>query len=330
MVIDVHNHFYPRDWLEFVEGNVKSISFRKQGETIIIYFKGTRLATIERRGHFDIEERLKDIGQKNVDVQILSLSTPSVELAPKRYATYWAQRINDYLASLCQKRKGKFYFYATLPLQDIRASVKEAERAKKELNAKGVIVFSNVCGKPIYFQEFYPLYETLCDLNLPVLIHPGPPIVLTALKRVLMPVPLFGFIFDTTLAVTGLIYYGVLERFKNLRLIHSHLGGVFPYLVGRIDDSFKAYGNEYRFSLKKLPSEYYRERVYVDSISFHPPSLRCALDYLGVEHILFGTDYPHPIGSVEKSLETLDRLGLSEDQKRLILEDNTRSLFRLD
>ncbi|MCX7857492.1 MAG: amidohydrolase [Deltaproteobacteria bacterium] len=328
-IIDVHNHLYPKEWLDYLEKHSKTLAVRKKDDKILIYFKGTRLATIEKKGHIDPEARLQDMDEKKIDVQIISLSTPSVELAPKRDGIPWAKRLNDYFATLCQRSKGRFQFYAVLPLQDIPASIKELERAKTDLGAKGIIMFSNVCGKPIYFQEFYPIYEAASSLNLPILIHPGPPITSTVLKKVMMPVPLFGFVMDTTIAVTGLIYFGIFDRFPDLKIIHPHLGGVFPYLVGRINDAYKAYGKDYRFCLKKEPSQYYRENVYVDSISFHTPSLLCAIEFMGTDRVLFGTDYAHPIGGIDKAIKSVRALNLKEEEKEKIFSENAKRLFKI-
>lgn len=328
-IIDVHNHLYPREWLDYLENNSRTVTVRRKDEKILLYFKGTRLATIEKRGHVDPEVRIQDMDENGIDIHILSLSTPSVELAPKRDGIPWAKRLNDYFATVCQKAKGRFHFYAVLPLQDISASVKELERAKKDLGAKGAVVFSNICGKPIYFQEFYPIYEAASSLDIPILIHPGPPITTTVLKKVMMPVPLFGFIMDTTIAVTGLIYFGIFDRFPNLKIIHSHLGGVFPYLVGRINDASRAYGRDYRFCLRKEPSQYYKENVYVDAISFHTPAIKCAIEYLGTDHVVFGTDYAHPIGGIEKAIQSIQSLGLTKQEKAKIFFENARTLFKI-
>ncbi|MCS7280609.1 MAG: amidohydrolase [Desulfobacterota bacterium] len=329
MLIDVHNHLYPKEWLDYLESHSKTITIRKKEEKILIYFKGTRLATIEKKGHLDVEERIKDMDEKGIDVNLMSLTTPSVELLPKRDGVFWAKKLNDYFASICQKSKGRLHFLATLPIQDVLASVKELERAKRDLDAKGVIMFSNVAGKPIYFQEFYPIYEAASNFDLPILVHPGPPITTTVLKKVMMPIPLFGFIMDTTIAVAGLILFGVFDRFQNLKVIHPHLGGVFPYLVRRVDDAYETYGKDFKFSAMKKPSIYYKTNVYIDTVSFHLPAMRCAIEYMGIDHVLFGTDYPHPIGGVERAIESLKSLNLSTEEGQKIFSENAKTLFKL-
>ena len=127
-----------------------------------------------------------------------------------------------------------------------------------------------------------------------------------------------------------MIFHGILESFPQLKIIHAHLGGVFPYLVGRIDDSFKSYSKDHGFSLQQLPSEYYKKNVYVDAISFHLPAMKCALEFLGPDHILMGTDYAHPIGGPERVVGFIKDLGLPEEDTEKILRKNAVKLFKLD
>lgn len=329
-IIDVHNHLYPKEWMAFLEGRPGSPTMVRTGPTnMIFYHEGARLATVSRPGHYDPGPRVQDLDAYGIDVQIVSLTTPSVELIPAAEGVPWASKVNDHLAQMCADFPGRFYFYATLPYQDVKASVVELERAYNELGAKGITMFSNLAGEPIYDPRFLPIYEAAESYGLPVFIHPAPPITSDALKRVQMPLPLYGFIFDTTMAVTGLIFQGILDRFPRLKIIHAHLGGVFPYLVERINDSFKSYAGDYGFSLKQPPSEYYRRNVYVDAISFHLPAMKCAFEFMGIDHILIGTDYAHPIGGPERVVQNVKELGLSDGDLEKVFWRNAVSLFGL-
>jgi aminocarboxymuconate-semialdehyde decarboxylase len=330
-VIDIHNHLYPKEWLNYLEGRRGSPTLKRIGPAnMIFYHKGLRLATINRAGHYDPEARMKDLDEYGIDLQIVSLTTPSVELIPAREGVVWAKKVNDYLAEVCEKYKGRLYAYATLPLQDVKGSVKELERAYKELGVRGVTFFSNINGIPIYSSKFLPLYEAAEAYEMPLFIHPSPPLTTEAMKKARLPLPLFGFVLDTTMAVTGLIFQGIIERYPRLKIIHAHLGGVFPYLVGRIDDSFESYSKDYGFSLQRLPSDYYRRNVYVDAISFHLPAMKCALEFLGPDHILMGTDYAHPIGGPEKVVGFVKDLGLPKAETEKILWKNAVKLFKLE
>lgn len=329
--IDVHNHLYPKIWMEYLKDKAGSPTMTQTGPAdMIFYHDGMRLATVSRPGHFDPEPRIKDLDEYGIDVQVLSLTTPSVELIPANEGVAWAKKVNDYLAEVCAAYKGRFYAYATLPYQDVKESVKELERAHKELGAKGVTLFSNLAGKPVYAPEFFPIYEAAESYGIPLFIHPAPPITSDAMKRVEMPLPLYGFILDTTMAATGLIFTGVLEKLPKLKIIHAHLGGVFPYMVGRINDSFKSYAADHGYSLQKPPSDYYRENFYIDVISFHLPSMKCAIEFMGVDHLMVGTDYAHPIGGPERIPGFIEKLGLSEEDKEKIYYKNAMKLFNIE
>jgi len=329
-VIDVHNHLYPKEWMAFLEGRAGSPTMVRTGPTsMIFYYEGVRLATVSNPGHYDPEPRMKDLDKYGIDIQIISLTTPSVELIPAAEGVMWAKRVNDYYAEVCEKYKGRLYPMATLPYQDIKESVKEMERARRDLGARGITLFSSIREKPIYSPEMLPIYEAAEAYDMPVFIHPAPPLTTEVMKRVQMPLPLFGFILDTTMAVTGLIFQGILERYPKLKIIHAHLGGVFPYLVGRIDDSFRSYAKDYGLSLPLPPSEYYRRNVFVDAISFHLPAMKCALEFLGPDHILVGTDYAHPIGGPERVIDCIKDLGLPAETEEKILWKNAAQLFKL-
>lgn len=330
-VIDIHNHLFPKEWMDYLEGRKGSTTLKRTGPTeMIFYYKGVRLSTVNKVGHYDPEARMKDLDKYGIDIQIISLTTPSVELISRREGVIWAKKVNDYLATVCEKYRGRLYAYATLPLQDVKESVKELERAYKVLGAKGVIIFSNIRGMPIYSPKFFPIYEAVEAYEIPIFIHPAPPLTTEVMKKAMMPLSLFGFTLDTTMAVTGLIFQGILERFPQLKIIHAHLGGVFPYLVGRVEDCFRTYSKDYGFSLERPPSEYYKRNVYVDAISFHLPAMKCALEFLGPEHILIGTDYAHPIGGPEKVVGFVKGLGLSQEETEKILWKNSAKLFKLE
>ena len=329
--IDVHNHLYPKEWMDHLEKSTGRITMKRTSPTsMIFYAEGVPLSHVSRAGHYNPEARLEDMDKYGIDVNILSLTTPSVELVPANEGVIWAKRVNDYLASVCQKYPERFYAYATLPYQDIDAAAIELERAYNDLGVKGIMMFSNINGKLITSPEFYPIYAKAEEYDLPILIHPCPPLTADVMKKLRLPSALFGFVFDTTMAIISLIFQGVLEKYPKLKLVHSHLGGVVPYMVGRIDDCFNNYFKEYGLELPKAPSEYYREQVYVDSISYHLPAMRCCLDWLGTDHIMLGTDYAHPIGHIEVAKRDIMHMGLSEEDTDKILGRNAARIFKLE
>jgi aminocarboxymuconate-semialdehyde decarboxylase len=329
--IDVHNHLYPREWIDYLEKRTKPPRMERTGSTSWVFrSENVPISHIRRAGHYDPAARIEDMDRYGIDIQILSLTIPSVELVPANEGVTWARKVNDHLASVCQKYPNRFYAYATLPYQDVDEAVNELERAYKDLGVKGIIMFSSINGKPIASPEFYPVYARAEEYELPILIHPAPPLTASIMKKLRLPSPLFGFVLDTTMAVISLIFQGVLEKYPKLKLIHSHLGGVVPYMVGRIDDSFNSYCEEYGLELPEAPSYYYKRQVYVDSISYHLPAMKCCLEWLGAEHIVLGTDYAHPVGHIEEAIRYVRDMGLCEEDTDKILGGNAAAIFRLE
>ncbi|MFO7772776.1 MAG: amidohydrolase family protein [Dehalococcoidia bacterium] len=328
--IDVHNHLYPQMWLDHLAQGKGSLRLERKGNgKFVFYYNNQLLATINRAGHYDPEARIADMDQFGMDVQVMSLTTPSVELVSREEGILWAKKINDYYATVCQKYPGRLYACATLPYQDVDESLKELERCYKDLGVKGIIMFSNINGKPIASAEFHPFYQMAADYELPILIHPAPPLTLEAMIKNKIPVPLYGFTLDTTMAVVSLIFQGILEKYPRLKLVHPHLGGIVPYLVGRMEDCYRSYAEEFGFELGNTASYYYKRQVYPDSISFHLPAMKCCLEYVGPDHILLGTDYAHPIGNIEDAIDYVKRMDLSEEDTQKILSDNANRLFKL-
>lgn len=241
----------------------------------------------------------------------------------------WARKANDYYAELCQKYSGRFYACATLPFQDAGEALEELDRAYKLPGIKGIVAFSNINGKPLFLPEFHPIYAKAEELGLPIFIHPGVPESLDMMKKYGIPPGIYGYTLDTSMAVMGLIWHGVLEKFPKLNIIHSHLGGVVPYLIGRMENSWQTNSEELKLKLQKAPSEYYKEQVYPDCISSFLPAMKCCLEFIGSRHICLGTDYAHGQGNIEKALTYVNEMRLSQEDTNNILGGNAARLFHL-
>jgi aminocarboxymuconate-semialdehyde decarboxylase len=195
---------------------------------------------------------------------------------------------------------------------------------------KGIVSFSNINGKPLFLPEFYPIYAKAEEYGLPFFIHPAVPYTLGMMKQYNVPPGIFGYTLDTSMAVVGLIWNGVLEKFPRLNIIHSHLGGTVPYLATRMENSWKFFSKSYGLELKKTPAEYYKDQVYPDSISSSQPALKCCLDFIGADHICLGTDYAHGPGIMEVAVSDIKEMGLSKKDTDSILGGNAIRLFNLD
>jgi aminocarboxymuconate-semialdehyde decarboxylase len=181
-----------------------------------------------------------------------------------------------------------------------------------ELRLPGAMVFSNVNRMPLADDAFEPLWTKANELGAVLYIHPTDPAgVESMLEYWLMP--LVGFLFDTTLAASRLVFSGVVDRYPRIRWVLTHMGGAFADCRQHID---------------KPPSEYLKT-FYYDTVNFNPGALRLALDFAGPDRILAGSDYPHQIGSIPLMLETIEKLDVSSAVKEKILGGNASSLLGL-
>jgi predicted TIM-barrel fold metal-dependent hydrolase len=330
-VIDVHNSFYPKIWIDYLQKRTKSPILKSNGSLpMTFYVDGVIEAHIERIGHYDPDARIKDMDEAGISTQMISMSVPSVELLDKRDGIVWAKRINDYYAEVCEKYRGRFYFNATLPYQDVEASLEELDRAYRKLGAKGILMFSNLKGKPISSPEFEAIFSKAAEYDLPIFVHPSSPLSREMMAIHHLPAALYGFTLDTSTAIMSLIWTGVFEKYPELKIVHSHLGGIVPYSIGRVDGCWNSYHHEYGLELKKLPSEYYKNQVWIDSISYFVPAMKCALEYMGADHICLGTDYAHKIGNLEKAIDWVHKFGASKKDTERILGGNAAKLYKLE
>jgi len=334
--IDVHNHLYPKDWIDYLEKRTESPRLEWRGQnSAIFYSKDTVIATIRFPGHYNPAARVEDLDKFGIDTQILSFTMPNIDFLPVDKEVYWAKKINDYYAEVCQKYRGRFYAYATLPYQDVDKAQLELERAYKDLGMKGILIFSTIKGRSIASPQFHPVYAMAEKYELPVFIHPAVPLIEDILRQDKyfghMKNGIFGYTLDTSLAVIDLIWNGVLEKFPRLSIIHAHTGGTVPYLSGRMEELWRLNPmKKPEFELPHTPSEYYQRQVYPDSVSTFLPAVRCCLEYVGSSHMLLGTDYAHIMGIWDRAVGLVKELGLLEEDTNNILGDNAAKLFKLD
>ena len=325
MSIDVHNHFYPEAYMEELgRGGGYARVGRDAGGRLLIHYEGDYNVVVGP--HVDIEERLRAMDRCGVEMHVLTLTTPSVEREAPERGVRLAELANDGFGRVVEEHPERFQAFAALPLQVPEAAAEELERAVGELGLRGGTLMTNVGGKPLDLDEFMPVYEKAVELDVPLFIHPTSPINSKAMGDYRL-VPILGFGVDTSLAVLRLVFSGVLRRLPRLKLIASHLGGVYPYLRGRIETGFRAYP-ECKVKIEEPPSTYL-ERIWVDSIIYDEDVLMSTLAFSGAEKVLLGSDHPHQIGDMANAVGRIERLGISDGDKERILWKNAAELLKL-
>jgi aminocarboxymuconate-semialdehyde decarboxylase len=325
MIVDFHNHYYPEPYLKRLErDNGRARLERDARGRLLLHYPGDYNVVVE--GHRSIDERLRVMDEQGIDVQAFSLTTPGVHVEEPARGIELARIVNDAFAEAAARHAGRFAPLAALPLQDPDAAAEELARAVGELGHKGALLFSNVNGRPLDEPAYLPLFAKAAELDVPLFIHPTNPASIDAIEAYRLTA-ILGFLFDTTVAITRLVFAGVLEKYPKLKFVLGHLGGTMPYVAERADRGYEAY-EECRVNISRPPTEYFK-RTYLDTVNFQPRALRLALDLMGPGHIVLGTDYPHEVGNVRRALDTVRGLDLDAADRNAILGRNAAALLKL-
>ncbi len=325
-IIDFHNHYYPPEYVEALKTSqsVVKVTYDDEGNPCVHYPGDYNILV---PGHRDLDYRQRVLERHGVDTQVLTFTTPGVHVEPADRAVRLARQINDAFAKAARGRDGRFAALATLPLNDPAASVAELERAMKDLRLPGAMVFSNVNHVALADERFAPLWKKADDLGAVIYIHPTDPAGVEAMLDYWL-MPLVGFLMDTTLAASRLVFAGVVDRHPNIRWVLTHMGGAIPYLAERLDRGYRAFA-DCRQHISRPPSEYLRT-FYYDTVNFNPDAVAFAITFAGADRILAGSDYPHQIGSIPLMVQTIRDLGVTDDVKRKIFGGNAARLLGLD
>jgi aminocarboxymuconate-semialdehyde decarboxylase len=323
-IIDVHNHYYPPEYLAALEpaGSVLQVTRDADGNPVI-HYPGDYNVLVP--GHRDIAYRQTVLDEHGVDVQMITLTTPGTHVEPPEVAVRLAALVNDAMGRVRAERSSRFTALATLPLCDPGASASELGRAMRDLKLPGAMLFSNVNGIGLDDERFRPVYEVANDLDAVLMIHPTFPLGVEAMEQYWL-MPLNGFLFDTTLAASKLVFSGTVKRYPRIRWILGHLGGTIPYLAERLDRGWRAF-RECREHIDEPPTTYLKRHFWYDTVNFATGPLMLAIDFAGADHILAGSDYPHKIGSITLMLEAIRSLPISDVDKAGILGGNAQKLL---
>jgi aminocarboxymuconate-semialdehyde decarboxylase len=292
----------------------------------------------------DNESRLKMLAEFPDVTQVLSAAMPPVEeVVGPAEAAELAMISNNEMAELVSRHPDRYIAaIANLPLNNMDAAFKEAERAIKELGFKGIQIYSRVNGKPPSTDEMMPLFELMCSFDLPIWIHPmrssDQPDYSTETVSYNQMFSIFGWPYDTTAAMIRLVFSGIFERFPSIKFITHHCGGMIPYFSDRLrihyDNGLERLGTPYFPGLTKHPVDYLK-MFYADTAldGNSNKALECGLAFFGEDHILFGSDAPFDVEnggiSTRAAIRGIEDMEISGDIRTKIYEGNARRLLHL-
>lgn len=333
--IDIYNHVLPPAYFELVKTHSKDAGIVK------------RMASLPML--WDLEARAAMLAEQFPEVmQVLTLSAPAPESLGDPAATpAFARVANDGMAEICARWPERFpAFVASLPMNNVPAALEEMDRAINQLGARGVQVVTNVNGRPLDDPEFFPIFEAMATRHdLPVWMHPFRPGSTPDYKgeeRSRYEIwQVLGWPFESSVAMSRLVFSGLLEKLPTLRIITHHCGGMLPYFAGRAETLWAQLGSrsadgseaDVLKRLSKPPIEYFK-MFYGDTVlGGSTAALRCGLEFFGIDHVVFASDCPFdPEGGpmfIREGIRSIDELGLSEEDRDKLYLGNALKLMRM-
>lgn len=275
--------------------------------------------------------RIKELDESGIDMQVLTLVSPGVQMLDGPTAVSTMKRTDDYLAEVVRSHPERFVGLATLAPQNPIASAKELERAVKKLGLRGACVNSQTNGEYLDDQKFWPIFETAEQLDVPIYIHariPSQQMVKAYMGYPGMALAFWGYGAETSLHAVRLICSGVFEKYPRLKIILGHLGEALPFWLWRLDRRWSAGAGGSAKGFSRKPSEYFRDNFYITtSGNFWFPPLQESMLAIGADRILFAVDYPFE--SNQDGVRFIDSVPISHGDKEKICHFNAEKLLKL-
>jgi aminocarboxymuconate-semialdehyde decarboxylase len=327
-VIDVQAHVVPRVYLERLDGRSGLPRVERDADSGQCWIhNGPGLRTPVTPAMVDLETRLAEMDAAGVDVELLSTTLPGVEMfQDAAFGVELARAANDELAAIVRAAPDRFLAMAALPLQDPPAARLELERAVDELGCVAGCLYTNVQGRMLDDPslELEQLFALATRLDVPLFLHPTYPVVAPYVEDSNL-IPIVGFMLDTTLATTRLIFSGLLRRYPPLKLVVHHLAATLPFLIRRIDYESGRMPNAWA-RIGEPPSEAFK-RLWLDVVNPDPQAIRMTRELLGLDRLLFGTD--HPFWDPRDAMRTVRALEWPPDETMALLGGNAARLLKL-
>jgi aminocarboxymuconate-semialdehyde decarboxylase len=331
--IDIFNHVFPRRFFD------RYIASGAAGKEI-----GKRMANATVG--FDLDYRFRVLDEFGDVRQVITLGQPPIEsLGGPADSPAVAREANDGLAELVAKHPDRFIaFAASMPLNNVDASIEEMTRAIDHLGARGVMIYTNVAGMPLDAPLFQPFFDEAARRDVVIWLHPA--------RGASMPDYAaeeassfeiwwaLGWPYETSAAMARLVFSGIFDRHPNIKIITHHLGGIVPYLEGRVSygwDQLGARTSKVDYSalvrsMKKRPVDYFRQ-FHADTAMFGArAATRCGLDFFGTDQVLFASDMPFdptPGLYMRETIRVIDSLDLTAEERQRIYHGNARRLLGL-
>ncbi|HTL10823.1 MAG TPA: amidohydrolase family protein, partial [Chitinophagaceae bacterium] len=278
----------------------------------------------------DLENiRLADMDANRVDMHLLSLTMPGIQIFEKTKANALATLANDRLAEVIQRHPTRFAGLGSFAPQDVPSAVKEIQRCIQQLQLNGFIVNSHTNNAYLDEEQFWPLLEAAEALDRPLYIHPRAPSdgMAAPFRNYRLEGAVWGYGVETATHIMRMIFNGVFDKFPNLQVVIGHMGEALPFWLWRLDFMGAPGARAGRKNARK-PSEYFQRNITITTSGVEDPlALRYCIEKIGVDRIMWAIDYPYqPTAPAVNFIETAP---LSPVERTKIAFDNAARIFKL-
>ena len=325
--IDIHSHFLPAQWedLSAKFGGTDWPSMQLLGDGKGMLMKGGQPYRPVYSACWDAATRLEEMDRDGIDHQLISV-TPLLFAygRPADQGLYCAQMFNDLALEICAQGNGRLHALAQVPLQDIEMSCREIDRAM-EAGHVGVQIGSHANHRNMDDEGVVTFLQHCAMRDIPVFVHPWEMMGGDRTEKYMMGWTV-GMPAETQLSIVSMILGGVFDRVPaSLKICFAHGGGSFIFALGRLENAWHhrdiARGNS------EHPPSHYLDRFYLDSAVFDEGALRLLVDKMGPGHVMFGTDYPFPLGEQSMGKLLREATVIDEASKQMILAGNASAFF---
>jgi aminocarboxymuconate-semialdehyde decarboxylase len=298
--IDVHTHVVPPHWEDFAAryGGGAWPRLVPHDACHATIMTGERFFRDITDQAWSAERRIEDMDRLGIDRQ--ALSPPPVMFcywAEPKAGQAFARMQNESIAGLAARHPARFTGMATVPLQEPALAIQELRHARERLGLRAVEIGTCPGGRDFDDPALFAFFEACRDLGVAIFVHPATPLVgADRMPKYYFPL-IVGNPLETALAISKLIYGGVLERLPDLRICFAHGGGAFPFTLARLNHGWKV-RPEGPAAVPREPREYAR-RLYFDSLTLGADNLKFIVAQFGGDHVVIGSDYPFDMGDAD-------------------------------
>jgi predicted TIM-barrel fold metal-dependent hydrolase len=278
------------------------------------------------------DERMRDMDANSVDMHLLSLTSPGVQMFDADTATELAAVSNDILRETIARHPSRFTGLASFAPHSPKRAAKEMERAINTLRLQGFIVNSHTNNEYLDDPKFWPILEAAEHLRRPLYIHPRAPSdgMADPFRAYGIDGAMWGYGIETGTHIVRLIVSGIFDRFPNLKIIIGHMGEAIPFWFWRLDFMHaRAVASNRAKKIQLKPSEYFRRNFAITTSGMESPE---ALDYsikvLGIENIMWAIDYPYQ--PTAPAVAFMDAFSIGSEQKALLYHGNAERIFGIE